>query len=1041
MAELPLILAGPILRRVEPRLVAVWVALSAPRSVLLAVYEGQQQAGTGGGVFTGGAPLERGAANTLRVGDRLHVGLVVAELKAPARQPLLPGRNYSYNVAFGAFAALPSPGSSEAAVLNPASVSPDADLRSLGLLANRPVAGRPHLALGYVEGELPGFALPPAALTDLRMLHGSCRRPAFVNVDDDGKHSYDGLAWVDDLIAGWRRGTPTTSQLDPNIRPHQLFMTGDQIYADDVAPEMLPMLNRLGNDLLGKVEPLPTRYPPKADEPSKEAYLSVPKQAGFATIKDFVATKRSGGKDPFEELKADRRVRAMADPCLERRLRVLYPATGDFALDPDVRGDPPRTWPADLVHFPAALRQPVMECETKFSSVDLANHLMSLGEYCAMYLAVWCNAAWPLRPDGRPDLPTLNQLAAEPPERPPPAPPDTPAQIWDLHCCFATSKSSEWVPRTDTPRLIKALEKEICGDPKNQSEQKDKNGDHNKRVNTLNAFFDSLPRVRRALANIPTYMVFDDHDVTDDWNISRAWRDQVHTTLLGRRILTSALVAYGLFQDWGNDPLRYRAGPYRTLLDLTVRLFPTGAAPAVPTVVTDELAKLFALNQPDPEPAPALKWHFSIDGPRHRVIALDTRTRRRFRSRYLPPGLLSPKALEEQLPDPEQAPLPGGVEVLIVLSQTPIAMPALATSVIVPLMGRAHEFTNRSTWRNLSGLEPDNEIWPGDDGSYDAVLRRLAAYRRVVVLSGEVHFGFSAQISYWKRGPKRVDLAPGLRADLDNRQITTALTAAFRDAGFPLSTRACVETRPGNEEWLVIDPPPARKMFLVRAEAGGLHAYEEEEPARLAQFTSSGLKNIKGDIAKLARMLGFAFALLDLTPAERLVWTDSTPAPLTPPAGGRFPPAVRDRLGNEPVTVPTGNWPPGTVVTAPPDSCWRLDMVRDERPEAAREEFVRTDPPPSFDTAQLTPSYAEIARRHAAHLESGKLRFGRGVVYQSNLGLVRFERAGPDLVACHDVYSHPPGRDEAKLTAAYRVALQRFGERRPQLRFDRPAGG
>ena len=49
---------------------------------------------------------------------------------------------------------------------------------------------------------------------------------------------------------------------------------------------------------------------------------------------------------------------------------------------------------------------------------------------------------------------------------------------------------------------------------------------------------------------------------------------------------------------------------------------------------------------------------------------------------------------------------------------------------------------------------------------------------------------------------------------------------------------------------------------------------------------------------------------------------------------------------------------------------------------------------------------------------------------------MRFEREGTELVACHDLYSHPPGRDEAKLLAAHRVPLQRFGEQRPQLRFD-----
>ena len=63
----------------------------------------------------------------------------------------------------------------------------------------------------------------------------------------------------------------------------------------------------------------------------------------------------------------------------------------------------------------------------------------------------------------------------------------------------------------------------------------------------------------------------------------------------------------------------------------------------MPASSTAALESLFGLNQPDPEtPPPQLKWHCSVDGPRHRVIALDTRTRRSFRSRYLPPGLAVP---------------------------------------------------------------------------------------------------------------------------------------------------------------------------------------------------------------------------------------------------------------------------------------------------------------------------------------------------------------------------------------------------------------
>src|SRR4051812_33566194 len=170
MAAVPLILlAGPMVRRVEPRLAAVWVALNQPRAVRLVVYDGRQQAPVAA------PPVAVGAANTLRVGANLHLAVAVVELAAPAA-PLNPGRNYAYNLHFHPYVGAAEP----AAVLVPGTLgSPSADLSALGLLKDDPVVGRPHLALGYQPNELPSFALPPAALTDLRVLHGSCRRPGF----------------------------------------------------------------------------------------------------------------------------------------------------------------------------------------------------------------------------------------------------------------------------------------------------------------------------------------------------------------------------------------------------------------------------------------------------------------------------------------------------------------------------------------------------------------------------------------------------------------------------------------------------------------------------------------------------------------------------------------------------------------------------------------------------------------------------------------------------------------------------------------------
>jgi hypothetical protein len=1032
LADLPLILAGPILRRVEPRLVTVWMALSDRRSLVLSLFEGRQQAGTGPGPFTGGTPRTRGAANSLRVGEHLHLAVVLAELPA-AQQPLTPGLNYSYNVGLAPF----DQGAAEAAKLDPATLTPTADLRSEQLLRDQPIDGKPHKALGYEEGELPGFALPPPALTDLRILHCSCRRPGFVYpVDEDGTKSFDGLAWVDDLILEWRRGSTTELPFDANVRPHQLFFTGDQIYADDVSTPMLPMLNRVANRLIGGPELLPTRYPPKEDDASREAYVDAPKQAGFPTLQAYVDKQRADGKDPLKELKKDRRVRVLEDPCFDRGFQLVYPAPPrSYSVDPGLQLDTDskglRYWKADLLHFPAALRGPVLECEAEFSTVDVGNHLVSFGEYCAMYLAVWSNVVWELKPDGKPDLATIDEVYQVPVVALP--------QIWELYTCIPGE--DECVARTDKPGLEAFMKK--------RREKKGSIRGFKRGIATLEGLYDSLPRVRRALANIPTYMILDDHDVTDDWNIGRAWRDRVHTAPLGRRILTTALATYVVFQDWGNDPLRYGIGSsdYRDLLDQISAYQPRIAANASDTdpeiVAAKRLEELFGLNQPDPEtPAPKVTWHFTIDGPRHRVIALDTRTRRSFRSRYLPPGLLSAEALAEQLPSPSDKPLPAGVDALIVITQTPAVLPSLAARVIVPVMSKLDDFRHHEKYRRLTGLEPDNEIWPGDDVAYEAFLRRLAEFKQVVVLSGEVHYAGAGELSYWKKGLKRLMLDASLEADLDTTQkppiASPRLLAAFTAAGFSLSPVTCVQVRKGNDEWLVVDGR-TKQMFVVRKETDGLNVYEEENPARIAQFVSSGIKNIKGDILKLGRLLGFAFQLSDLTPAERLIWDDNTPAPAKPPPGGRFPPAVRDRLGSEPVLLPSGNWPPGTTLFKRPDFSWRADAVRDERPSAERQPFTEPDPLPTFDPKHVEETYAQIADVHAQLLD-GKLRFNRGVLYTSNFGLIRFELDEQVLVACQDLYSHPPDRHEGVLVNTYRIPLDVFGLERPKLLFDVPAG-
>jgi phosphodiesterase/alkaline phosphatase D-like protein len=62
----------------------------------------------------------------------------------------------------------------------------------------------------------------------------------------------------------------------------------------------------------------------------------------------------------------------------------------------------------------------------------------------------------------------------------------------------------------------------------------------------------SDPDVRWLLSTVPSAMIFDDHDVHDDWNISEAWVAEMHETTWWEARITGAFMAYWLYQHVGN---------------------------------------------------------------------------------------------------------------------------------------------------------------------------------------------------------------------------------------------------------------------------------------------------------------------------------------------------------------------------------------------------------------------------------------------------------------------------------------------------------
>ena len=62
----------------------------------------------------------------------------------------------------------------------------------------------------------------------------------------------------------------------------------------------------------------------------------------------------------------------------------------------------------------------------------------------------------------------------------------------------------------------------------------------------------SDPEVRWLLSTVPSAMIFDDHDVRDDWNTSAAWREQMAATPWWHERIVGAYMSYWLYQHVGN---------------------------------------------------------------------------------------------------------------------------------------------------------------------------------------------------------------------------------------------------------------------------------------------------------------------------------------------------------------------------------------------------------------------------------------------------------------------------------------------------------
>jgi len=98
------------------------------------------------------------------------------------------------------------------------------------------------------------------------------------------------------------------------------------------------------------------------------------------------------------------------------------------------------------------------------------------------------------------------------------------------------------------------------------------------------------PPVRWLLSTVPSAMIWDDHDLHDDWNCSAAWLAEVRATSWWDQRLTGGLMAYWLYQHLGNlSPAELATDPTFAALSATASARPAAAPnPDVPPQPTPD---------------------------------------------------------------------------------------------------------------------------------------------------------------------------------------------------------------------------------------------------------------------------------------------------------------------------------------------------------------------------------------------------------------------------------------------------------------------
>ena len=245
------------------------------------------------------------------------------------------------------------------------------------------------------------------------------------------------------------------------------------------------------------------------------------------------------------------------------------------------------------------------------------------------------------------------------------------------------------------------------------------------------------PVIRWLLSTVPSAMIFDDHDVHDDWNTSVEWVREMREKDWWRKRIVAAFESYFIYQHLGNLSPEERGE-----LELYEHL----------RTASDPTPRLREFAKRADEEVKGTRWSFCRDVGPARVVMVDSRA-----GRVLDPGKRSMVDPEEWEWITDHA--RGDVEHLLIGTSLPLIMgPAMHW------LEAWNEPVADGAWGKLAKKvaerlrqELDLEHWPAFQTSFRRMcehLREVGAGHRgeapstICVLSGDVHHAYLAEVGF-----------------------------------------------------------------------------------------------------------------------------------------------------------------------------------------------------------------------------------------------------------------------------------------------------